>query len=323
MSTAIITAHNFPDLEIEREILEETGGKVIESQAQRPQAVIDDAQGASALVVQYARITDTVFRELDSLKAVIKYGIGVDNIDVATATTHGVMVVNVPTYCQDEVAEHALALLLACERKVSLFDSAIKDGTWDWKTGKPIRRLHGGTLGVVGAGRIGRRLVEKATGFGFEVIACDPYVSRSDWNGATDLDFVKFEELLSRSDVVSIHVPLRDETEQLFDANAFRKMKRDAVLINTSRGPVVDTEALYDALTTGRIRAAGLDVLPEEPPAESSLVKLDNVVVTPHAAWYSEDSIITLRRAVAHETARVLRGETPENIVNREALADN
>jgi D-3-phosphoglycerate dehydrogenase len=313
-ATVVVTDYNFPDLSMERNELAGVA-EVVHGGATTPEGVIEAATDADALLVQYAEITDDVLRELDELTVVGRYGIGVDNVDVESATARGVTVVNVPSYCEDEVAEHALALLLACERRVAQFDAAAKDGRWDWKLGEPIHRLRGKTLGLAGFGKIPRQLVEKTGGLSFEYVAYDPYVNVDEMAGR-GVEKVDFEGLLARSDAVSIHVPLTDETRNLFDADAFAAMDDEGVLVNTSRGEVVDDDALADALTAGELRAAGLDVLPEEPPTGTPLLDRDEVVLTPHVAWYSEDSLEDLRRTLARDVRRVLDGEGPANPVN-------
>jgi D-3-phosphoglycerate dehydrogenase len=323
MPTVVITDYEFPDLEIEREIFEDAGVDVVTTQADSPEDVIDVASeaGADALLVQYAQITSAVFDALEGLEVAAKYGIGTDNIDKESATKHGVKVLNVPDYCQDEVAEHALGLMFSCERKFPLFDAAVKSGTWDWNQGSPMHRLTGNTVGVVGCGRIGSTFVEKARGFDFDVLGYDPNVADETMRDR-GVEPTSLEGLLARSDVVTVHVPLTDETEGMFDADAFERMRSKAILVNTSRGPVVDTDALADALDAGELRGAGLDVLPEEPPGDSPLLDRDDVVLTPHVAWYSEDSIVDLRETVATDIARTLSGESPKNVVNK-AVAES
>lgn len=316
MPTVLVTDTDFPDVETEREVLAEADADVAVAQATTAEEVVDAAVdvGADALLVQYAPVTRDAFERLD-LAVVGRYGIGVDSVDVEAATDHGVRVVNVPSYCEDEVSTHAMALLLACVRRVSSFDSAVGSGTWDWTGGRPIHRMRGRTLGLAGFGKIPRRLVRKVDGFGVDVIAYDPYVSEEEL-ATRGVEKVSFEALLDRSDYVSVHAPLTDETEGMFDADAFDRMRDGAVLVNTSRGGLVDTDALFEALADGRLGGAGLDVLPEEPPGESPLLDRDDVVVTPHVGWYSEESLDSLKRTVAEDVARVLAGRDPVNPVN-------
>ncbi|ADJ16159.1 C-terminal binding protein [Halalkalicoccus jeotgali] len=314
-STVLVTDFDFPDLDVERELAAEAGVEIESAAAADPEAVIEAARevGADALLVQFAPITRTVFEELD-LDVVGRYGIGVDTVDCEAAADHGVPVVNVPDYCQDEVAEHALALTLSCVRETARFDARITDGEWDWTVGRPINRLQGATVGFVGFGSIPERLAAKASGFDFEYLAYDPYRSAEDLAEA-GVEKVGFGELLERSRVVSVHAPLTDETHGLLDDEAFATMRDDAVLVNTARGAVVDTTALAAAIEDGGIAGAGLDVMPEEPPEESALFGLEDVVLTPHVAWYSEESIAELRETVVRDVLSVLSGEEPTNPV--------
>jgi len=237
-------------------------------------------------------------------------------IDVPAATEHGVVVTNVPSYCEDEVSDHAMALLLSCARRTALYTAAVRAGTWDWKIGRPIGRLWGCTLGLVGMGKIPRMLVPKATAFGLSVIAYDPYVSAE-----AGVEMVDFDGLLARSDFISVHCPLTGETEGLFGAEAFAKMKRTAFLINTARGGIVDLAALAEALQAKEIAGVGFDVLPQEPPAPGeALLAMENVVLSPHVAWYSEDSIVDLQASVGRNVGMVCAGRKPGAIVNPEVL---
>jgi D-3-phosphoglycerate dehydrogenase / 2-oxoglutarate reductase len=311
----VVTDYNFEDLGIEREALEPIGAEVVGADAETEEEVLEAAEGADALLNQYAPVGSAVFDAVPDLRAVGRYGVGVDTVDLDAATDHGVWVLNVPSYCEDEVSTHALSLLLACERRVARFDRAIDGGEWDWKGGRPIFRQRGRTLGLAGFGKIPQRLAEKAAALGMDVVAYDPYVE-SDELAEHGVEKVEFDALLERSDAISVHTPLTDETRNLFDREAFSAMDEESVIVNTARGAVIDTEALAAALEEGEIRSAGLDVLPEEPPEESPLVGRDDVVLTPHVGWYSEESLVELRRTVAEDVARVLEDEEPENPVN-------
>jgi len=311
----VITDSSYPDASFEREELAAVNATVETIDAETPTEVIERAAGADALLNQETELPATVFEALDDLVVVGRYGVGVDDVDLEAAAKHDVEVVNVPSYCEEEVATHALGLLLACVRHIPQYDSQVKRGGWDWKAGRPIRRLGGKTLGFVGFGRIAQRFAGLLEGFDMERIAFDPYRSASAFE-ACNVESVSFDPLVDRSDVVSVHTPLTDETRDLFDAETFRRMNDDAILINVARGEVVDAQALADALRTGAIAEAGLDVLPEEPPTDSPLFDLDNVVLSPHTAWYSEDSMEELRRTVARDIARTLQGHSPENRVS-------
>lgn len=320
MPTVVVTDYDFPDIEAERDVLDRTA-TVRGARATTPEEVIAAAEGADGLLVQYAPVTAEVFDALDSLRVVARYGIGVDNVDLDAATANGVAVTNVPDYCLDEVPEHALALALTCERKTALFTERIAEGTWDWKEGRPIDRLRGQTLGLVGFGTIPRSLVGKAESLGFEFVAYDPYVDAGEM-ADYGVEKVDFEGLCERSDVVSVHAPLTPDTEGLFDAGAFDRIKETATLVNTARGGIVDVDALHDALADGELAGAGLDVMPEEPPEREALFARDDVVATPHVAWYSEASISTLRRSAAEQVRTVLEGGVPEYLVNEDVRVD-
>lgn len=315
MKQIVVTDHGFPDLSIERDVLESMNIELIDADIETSSDMLDAVKEADALLNQYLSIPDEVLEGVDSLKVIGRYGIGVDTVNVDRATENGIAVINVPDYCVDEVATHALSLILACSRKVPLFDRAVKAGEWEWSIGRPIHRIRGSTLGIVAFGNIGRRLAELVEGFDVDIIAFDPYQSDADL-AAYGVRKVTFTELLEQSDFISVHAPLTAETEGLFDAEAFQAMKNSAVLINTSRGAVIDTNALRTAITDEEIAGAGLDVLPSEPPESDGLTSLDSVVVTPHVAWYSEESIEELRHTLAAEVGHYLVEKTAENIVN-------
>lgn len=322
--TVVITDSNYPDIEIEEEVLDEINAEVARYQCKTAKEVINVGKNADGLINQYAPITNEVFNQLDNLKVVARYGIGVDNIDIKAATRNGVAVVNVPSYCEDEVSDHALALMLNCIRRVNIYDRAIKDGNWDWQIGAPITRINNLTLGIIGLGKIGRRLAPKAKLLGFKVAGYDPYVSEKVFEKLDIERTMSLGEILERSDAVSLHVPLTEETSHLIGKEEFRRMKNHATLINTSRGAVVDNEALYEALKGGSISMAGLDVIENEPPltpiSKNKLTDLDSLVMTPHAAWYSEEALVELRTKTAQGAADLLVGQDNKGFLNREEL---
>jgi len=279
--------------------------------------VIAACKDADALMVQHAKISRKVIQRLEKCRIVARYGVGFDNVDLEAATEHGIMVANVPDYCIDEVSSHAIALLMACARKTVLVNNSVKAGVWTYAVAEPVYRLTGQTLGIVGLGRIGSAAAKKGLGLGFKVQAYDPYVSETD----LDVSFVDFDTLLKTSDFVSIHTPLTDETRHMFGESEFKKMKKSAFLINTARGPVVDEVALYEALKNGEIAGAGLDVTEKEPPDQDNpILKLDNLVITAHTAWYSDDSRMQLQRETTRAVAAVLRGGKPRSLVNPDVM---
>lgn len=297
------------------------GGTFIHKRCKDIAEAIAWAREADGWIVQYMNpIDEKVFTSCPNLKVVGRTGIGYDVIDVAAATANGVVATNVPSYCEDEVSDHAMALMLTCMRRTALYTAAVKRRIWDWKIGRPIARLRGLTLGLVGFGKIPRALVPKARAFGMKVVCADPYL-KPEVAKAEGVELAAFDTLLRTADVVSIHCPLTDETRGMFNADAFARMKSSAFLINTARGPIVDVPALVAALKGGEISGAALDVLPDEPPAEDEpLLELDNVVLSPHAGWYSEDSIVDLQARIGRNVALVCAGKKPDAIINPEVL---
>jgi len=284
------------------------------------QTLLDAAAGsADALVVDVNTPVDSaVFDELDDLQVVARAGVGIDNIDVAAAADHGVAVTNAPDYCTREVATHTVTLLLDCVRGVAAYDRDTRDGNWGWERGRRVHRLRGGTLGLVSFGPIARRVREQLRGFDVDVVAYDPYVDAEEMADA-DVAKVELDELYARADYVSLYAPVTDETREMVDADALAQMGEETVLVNTGRGALVDEDALAEALADGGLAAAGLDVLQREPPApDNPLLDLDNCVVTPHAAWYSEEAQDDLNATVAANVRAALIGETPPNYIDPE-----
>lgn len=319
----VMTDTVFPDLSIEREELKEKiGAELILCQSSERSSITKEAIDADALLVVYAKITSDIIQRLEKCRVICRMGIGVDNVDIRAATKKGIIVCNVPDYCWDEVSDHTLALALALLRKVMLLDRNVKNGEWSRAGVGPIHALRGMTWGLIGLGNIGRMVAQKAKVFGFHTIAYDPFVA-VDVAKKEEVELVSLDRLLEASDVVSVHSPLTKETWHLIDEAALKKMKETAVLINTARGGLVDNQALARALERGWIQGAGLDVLEEEPPSpDNPLLRLSNMIITPHAAFYSEEAQITLRRNAAREIVRVLSNERPKNAVNKEVIKD-
>ncbi|MBT3552687.1 MAG: C-terminal binding protein [Rhodospirillaceae bacterium] len=270
------------------------------------------AADAEALLVTYGQINAEVIAGLNNCKVIGRFGIGIDNIDIAAATKKGITVTYAPVYCLDEVSDHAMALLLSLARKVTFGANLVSGGRWEMPAVVPIHRLKGRTLGLVGLGNIPQALVPKAQAFGIKVIAADPYCP-DDVFQRMGVEKVDLDEMLARSDYVSVHAPLTPETEKMFNADAFKQMKPNAFLINTARGPLVDIDDLAAALDAGEIAGAALDVLPSEPPgADNPVVGRADVILTPHTGFYSEDALLDLQTTVASDVARVLTGEEPK-----------
>jgi len=317
----VITDYNYPDLSIEEQELARWDAQVIPAQCRTPEEVLAVARDADALISQYAPITREVIYELKNCKAIGRYGIGVDNIDVQAATERSIAVINVPSYCEEEVSDHTLAFILAWARKIAHYNAEIRQGVWDWKSGRPIRRLQGQTLGLLGFGKIARLVAKKAKCFGFKVIAYDPYVPNEAFE-EIGVEKAEFDQLLKESDFLSIHLPLTINTYHIINADALAKMKPTACLINTSRGGVIDEKALINALKENRIAGACLDVTDPEPPArDNPLLSMPQVLLSPHAAWYSEESQKDLRKKIATDIGRALWQIIPEGLVNRELTA--
>jgi len=279
------------------------------------------ARDADGVIIQkLGPIDDAFIASLEKCRVLGRTGIGLDPIDVAAATRHAMCVVHVPGYCSEEVSDHAMALLLTLARKTALYSNSVKGGTWDFNVGRPIARLRGLTLGLVGFGSIPRLLAPKARGFGLEVVACDPFVQEAEM-ARYGVGKVDLETLLAASDFVSIHAPLVPATEGMIGREQLARMKRSALLINTSRGPLIQEEALIEALRAGEIAGAGLDVLWEEPPpADHPLFAMENVVLTPHAGYYSEQSLVDLHVQLARNVGSVLAGKRPAALANPEVL---
>jgi len=309
----------FPNLDTARSVLAAIGADLQLAPQATPEAILKIAVGADALLVTYAKITADMIAQMKRCRIISRFGIGVDNVDLAAATSARIVVTKVPDYCIDEVSDHALALLLAAARKITLSNAQVHAGRWEMPAVVPIHRLRGAVLGLAGFGRIPQLVAPKAKAFGLNVIACDPFVPR-DVFAREGVESVDFAQLLKRSDYISIHTPLMPETRGLFNADAFRQMKPTAYLINTARGPIVDEAALADALDGGRLAGAALDVMPQEPPVGSPLLGRENVIITPHTSFYSEESLLELQRKAAEEVVAVLTGKPPRNPVNPEAL---
>jgi len=313
----LITDCDHPSVEIEKEILSEIDSEFLLAHCNTENEVIKVAQDADGIINQYAPITRRVIDSLKKCKVIVRYGVGVDNIDLEAATEYGIIVANVPDFCIDEVSTHAMALILACARGIILLDSKIKEKKWDFTLAKPLFRTHGKILGLFGLGNIARAVAKKASGFGLKIIAYDPYISKADH----EIELVKFSKLLSVSDFISIHAPLTIETRHYFGENELKKIKKTAYLINTARGPIIDERALYLALEEKWIAGAALDVMEEEPPDwKNSLLKLDNLIITPHVSFYSEESYVELKTKTAKTLLSVLKGELPGAIVNPQVI---
>ena len=311
-NTAAILDCNFPDTATEETILGRNGIELRKGQCTTEDQVIDLAADTDGIIVQYAPLTARVMKQLRRCRVISRYGIGVDNIDVAAAAERGIWVTNVPGFCAVELAEHTLACVLYFGRRIHRLDPSVRRGEWETiGVMRPTRRLGELTLGLVGFGHVARELAPRARALGLKVVASAPHTT-AETMAQSEVTKVDLDDLLAQSDFVSLHLPLVPETRHLIDSRRLRLMKSSAYLINTSRGPLVDEAALIDALQNGQIAGAGLDVLEKEPPSlDNPLLSMENVILTPHASFYSDDSLAYLQRTVAEEVARVIRGEHP------------
>jgi D-3-phosphoglycerate dehydrogenase len=309
----------FPNLNPTREVLSRINAELILAEEATSEAILQVARDADALLVTYAKVTAGMIGQMTRCRIIARFGIGVDNVDIAAATNASIVVTRVPDYCIDEVSDHTMALLLALARKIPFANSRAHAGRWEMPAVVPIHRLRGSVLGLVGFGRIPQLVAPKAKAFGLRIVSYDPFVSEETMKRA-GVEKVDFSELVKVSDHISIHTPLMPETNHLFNAGVFSRMKPTAHLINTARGSIVDEEALALALDQGLLAGAALDVLSQEPPSASPLFGRDNVILTPHMSFYSVESLIDLQTKAAEEVVRVLTGELPHNPVNPEAL---
>mgnify|MGYP006106920279 CR=1 FL=1 len=311
MSNLIIAVADtvFPNLDPAKKALsQQTSEEFRISTDTSVESILEVAKDADALLVTYSQINAEVISGLKNCKAIGRFGIGTDNIDIKAATAKGIKVCYAPVYCLDEVSDHAMALLLSCVRKIPFANARAARGRWEMPAVAPIGRLRGTTLGLIGLGNIPQQIVGKAQAFGINVIASDPYCPDSVF-ASLNVEKVEFDHLLQRSDYISIHAPLTPETENMFNMDTFKKMKPTAYLINTARGPLVKIDDLALALDAGEISGAGLDVLPVEPPAQDNpLLGRDDIVLTPHTGFYSEDALLDLQTTVATDIATILSG---------------
>jgi D-3-phosphoglycerate dehydrogenase len=306
-----VTDSPFPSLDPAKAALARIDPELRIAKSPSADDVLAAAGDADAILVTYAKLPGELLRQLRRCKAIGRFGLGVDNIDIPAAVELGITVTYVPDYCMQEVSDHAMALLLALARKIPQSNALVQAGRWEMSAVVPIHRLAGRVLGLVGFGNIPRTLAPKAKAFGLRVVAHDPYVA-AHVLAAAGVEGVSFDRLLEISDFVSIHAPFLPATRGLFSAEVFRKMKQGACLINTARGPLVNEEALVSALESGQLGGAALDVVAVEPlPKDSRLIGRDNVILTPHTAFYSVEALNELQTKCAADVARVLSGEPP------------
>ncbi len=311
----------WPSLAEELSVLEPVGAVLEYMPVYAPEMLLDCVADADAILTCWNQVPAEALYAAPKCKVIGRYGIGVDNIPVALATDLGMLVTNVPDFCLDELTDQVMAYILACARQLPELDARVKAGTWDRTTDFPIRRLRGQVLGLIGFGNTARALVPKAQAFGLQVLVYTPRLKAARLPSGVALA-ASLDELLSCADYVSVHTPLTPETHNLIDARAFRIMKARAILINTARGPIVDETALHEALSQREIAGAALDVLCHEPP-DQPIPWRDhpNVLLTPHSAFYSLESLRELARKGAENVALVLQGKAPAHVVNPEVMS--
>ena len=312
----VFTDHTFDTLDVERDIFADMDVELVDGE-RTDEPLSELVPDADALLVMYDKIDAELIDAMEHCRVISRTGIGVDNVDVEAATERGIFVTNVPDYCIPEVADHTLALALALERKIVDYDRSVRDGEWDVFQGRPMHRLTEQTWGLVGFGNIAQAVASRAAALGMEQVAYDEYLDDEEisQHGARPVD--SLTQVLETADVVSVHVPLTPETEGLIGESQLRSMRETAYLINCARGGIVDEHALADAIASGGIAGAGLDVLSEEPPASDHPLRGESrVIITPHAAFNSEESVVELREKAARNVRDALVGETPTYLVN-------
>ena len=304
-----VTDTVFPSLDPAKAALARLNPTYRMSKSVNAEDIVAVAKDADAVLVTYAKLTRDVLMQLTRCRAIGRFGLGVDNIDLPTAKKKGIAVNYVPDYCIREVSDHAMALLLALIRKIPLSNKLVQSGRWEMPAVVPIRRIEGTVLGLIGFGHIPRLVAPKAQAFGMKVMAYDPF-AKADAFKAAAVESVDLDTLLKTSDYVSVHAPLLQATRGMLNAAAFGKMKKGAYVVNTARGPLIDEPALVAALDSGQVGGAGLDVVAAEPLAKDSpLLDRDNVIISPHTAFYSIEALNELQTKCATDVARVLSGE--------------
>jgi D-3-phosphoglycerate dehydrogenase len=312
--------HEYASTEIERRIIEQAGGQLVDADILPEAERLPAAAEADAIIVRWLNVTPEIIRRLHRCRIIVRYGVGYDNVHYEAATAAGIMIGHCPHYCLDEVATHALALLLACVRGIAATQATLSAGGWSQNPYFHASRMAGRTLGIVGLGNIGSTFARKLGGWGMRLLASDPFVE-PEHAASAGVTLVDFETLLRESDYISLHVPLLPETHHLIGERAFALMKPGVILVNTARGPIVDEAALLAALECGKVAAAALDVFEREPlPADSALRRHPCLLLSNHAAWYSEDALAELHRSVAEDAVRVCTGGLPVALANPEVL---
>ena len=305
----------------ERAVLEPCGAEVVVTNGATPAEVAKNCADADGIMANLAPFPRETIERLKKCKIISRYGVGYDNVDVKACTEKGIILANVPDYCAEDVSDQALALLMGCVRKIARRDAQVRAGMWNIGRSDPIYRTCGKVFTFLGFGLIGRALLRKSRGLNFSrILVYDPYLSEDTIKGY-GCEKTEWEEALALADYISVHMPLNKETTGIVGYDAFKLMKPNAMIINTSRGPIIDEDALVDALKTGKINSAGLDVHKIEPlPMDSKLRELPNCILSDHVSWYSEESFVELKTKVAQNIRDVLTGGAPKYVVNKDLL---
>ena len=311
----VVLEHGYSTIEYEREIVGAAGGELVDAEGLGTEKALAQCEDADAVLFRRIEMPAELIRRFRKCKVLLRYGVGTDNVDVEAATAQGMIVGHVPSYCLDDVSSHAIGLWLACARRVVRTHQKMERGDWEVHRHEPVWRTAGKTIGLVGFGQIGQAMARKLAGWELRILANDPFVE------SASVKLVDLETLCRESDYVSIHAPLLPETRHLIGAKQFAMMKPGVILVNTARGPLVDTAALLQALRGGRVTQAALDVFEEEPlPANSPLRAHPQIIVTDHMAWYSEESRIQLQKTAAREAVAICLGGLPQSMANPEVL---
>lgn len=316
----VLSDNDWPSLDLEKQLFGKYNINFSAYNKINKETLLSIAEEIDALIIEYTRVDREVITNLAKCKIISVNGVGVDSIDLKAATECGICVANVPDYCIEEVAVHTVTLLLSCVRKIVYLDRKVRERNWSYKNAMPVNSLKNKILGIIALGKIGSRVAQIMQVFGYKIITYNPLQPAK----AASMENVRLagslQELLEKADVVSIHCPLVPETRNLIHEEQLRIMKPDAILINTSRGGIVNEKALYKALKEGKIAAAGLDVMEKEPPdPHNPLLTLENIIITPHAAFYSEEAMEEVRIRAANEVVRVLvENRLPMNLVNKD-----
>ena len=310
MCKVIICDLDHKDIEPELKVLGEAGLDVKWLHCKSQEEVIKNCKGAVVLLNQYIKMDKKIFSALPDVKCIVRYGVGYDNINLSDAKEYGVQACNVPDYGTREVADQALAHMMTLVKKLALTNNLIRRGVWDYQKNIPVFRLSDATVGICGVGRIGTAFAERVRPLCKKIIAYDAEYGKSKRKFPDFVKFVSFDELLKKSDIISVHCPRSEETYHLFGEKEFAAMKNTAYLINVARGGIIDENALLHALKNKEIAGAGLDVVENEPlTPDNPLLKLDTFSISPHSAWYSEQSALELKRKAAEEAVRFMNGE--------------